>query len=130
MPCSRPQFSDHSALDNYFLCKKFTVQTLLWSLEFVIQIDLEHDNIAVWNLSRSWSISSYEIITKKINKSKTLQKSSWQFQAMRQSPVIIISLMKRHLCIFIYTSPILQRFGHCFIEGLCTSMCVKNIDYF
>ena len=24
------------------------------SLEFVIQIDLEHDNILIWNFARSW----------------------------------------------------------------------------
>ena len=43
---------------NYFLCKRFAVQTLLWSLEFVIQINLEHDTITVLNLARSWSIST------------------------------------------------------------------------
>ena len=32
-------------LANYIVCKRFTVQTLLWSLEFVIQIDLEHNTI-------------------------------------------------------------------------------------
>ena len=31
---------------NDFLCKRFVVQTLLWSLEFVIEINLEHDTIA------------------------------------------------------------------------------------
>ena len=40
--------SDHSGLGNYFVCKRFTVQTLLWSLEFVIQVNLEPDIIAVW----------------------------------------------------------------------------------
>ena len=30
----------------------------LWSLEFVIQINLENDTITVWNLARSWSIST------------------------------------------------------------------------
>ena len=34
-------------LGNYFVCKRFAVQTLLWSLEFVIEINLEHDTIAV-----------------------------------------------------------------------------------
>ena len=46
-------------LGNYFVCKRFTVQTLLWSLEFAMQINLERDTIAVWNLARSWSISKY-----------------------------------------------------------------------
>ena len=32
------------------------VQTPLSSLEFVIQINIEHNTITVWNLSRSWSI--------------------------------------------------------------------------
>ena len=66
--------TDHSGLGNCFVCKRFTVQTLLRSLEFVIQINLEHDTIAVWNLTRSWRSSSYEIITKKINRWKILKK--------------------------------------------------------
>ena len=45
-------------LGNYFVCKRFEVQTLLCSLEFVIQINLKHDTIAVWNVARSSSISS------------------------------------------------------------------------
>ena len=28
-------------------------------LEFLIQINLKHDTIAVWNLAQSWSISNY-----------------------------------------------------------------------
>ena len=36
-----------SGLGNYFVCKRFAVQTLLWPLEFVIQINLEHDTIAI-----------------------------------------------------------------------------------
>ena len=32
---------------HYFVCKRFVVQTLMWSLEFVIQINLEHDTITV-----------------------------------------------------------------------------------
>ena len=35
-----------SGLGKYFLCKIFAFQTLLRSLEFVIQINLEHDTIA------------------------------------------------------------------------------------
>ena len=38
-----------SGLGNYFVCKRFAVHTLLWSLEFAIQINLEHDTIAVNN---------------------------------------------------------------------------------
>ena len=30
-------------LGNYFVCKRFAVQTFLRSLEFVFQINLEHD---------------------------------------------------------------------------------------
>ena len=48
----------HSGLGNYFVCKRFAVQTLLWSLGFVIQINLKHDIIAAWNMARSWSIST------------------------------------------------------------------------
>ena len=36
-----------SGLGNYSVYKRFAVQTLLWSLEFVIQINLEHGTIAV-----------------------------------------------------------------------------------
>ena len=32
-----------SGLGKDFVCKRFAVPTLLWSLEFVIQINLEHD---------------------------------------------------------------------------------------
>ena len=39
-------FSTRSGLGNYFVCKRFVVQALLWSLEFVIEINLEHDTIA------------------------------------------------------------------------------------
>ena len=35
-----------SGLGNYFVSKKFPVQTLRWSLEFVIRTNLEHDTIA------------------------------------------------------------------------------------
>ena len=48
-----------SRLGKYLICEIFAVQTLLWSLEFVIQINLEHDTIAVWNLARSWSILTF-----------------------------------------------------------------------
>ena len=47
-----------SGFGNYFVCKRFVVQTLLWSLEFVIQINIEHDIIVVWNLPQSWNIST------------------------------------------------------------------------
>ena len=36
-----------SGLGNYFVCNRLPVQILLWSLEFVIKINLEHDTIAV-----------------------------------------------------------------------------------
>ena len=36
-----------SGLGNYFVCKRFTVETLLWSLESVIQINLKHNTITV-----------------------------------------------------------------------------------
>ena len=38
--------------------KRLPVETLLWSLEFVIQINLEQDTIAVWNLNQKLSISA------------------------------------------------------------------------
>ena len=48
-----------SGLGNFIVCKRFAVQTLLWSLEFVIQINFEHNTIAVSNLAQSWSISTF-----------------------------------------------------------------------
>ena len=43
-----------SGLLNYFECKRFTVQTLLWSLEFVIQMRLEQDTIAIYLVFLFW----------------------------------------------------------------------------
>ena len=37
-----------SGLGNYFVYKSFAVQTLLWLLEFAIQINLQHDTITVY----------------------------------------------------------------------------------
>ena len=39
----------HDRLDGFGVpeCKRFLVQTVLWSLEFVIQIIIDHDPIAV-----------------------------------------------------------------------------------
>ena len=34
-------------LGNYFVCKRFAVHAVLWSLEFVIQINLERETIAI-----------------------------------------------------------------------------------
>lgn len=45
-----------SGLGNNFRCKRITVQTLL-SLEFAMQINLEHHIITTWDLAQSWSIS-------------------------------------------------------------------------
>ena len=36
-----------NGLGSYFVCKRFTVQTFLWSLEFAIQIHLEHDTVTI-----------------------------------------------------------------------------------
>ena len=44
---------------NFIPCKKFAVQTPLWSLEFVIHQNVKHDTIAVSNLTRSWYISTH-----------------------------------------------------------------------
>ena len=66
--CIRCFYLTHqvSGLVNDFVCKRFAVQTLLWSLEFVILINLEYDTIATlfcdkmievaWN--RMFSLSS------------------------------------------------------------------------
>ena len=37
------------AYGNDFACNRFTVQTFAWSLESVIQINLEHGTIAITN---------------------------------------------------------------------------------
>ena len=58
----RTGYRQPSGLGNYFVGMRFAVQTLLWSLEFVIQVNFEHETIAVWNLARSWSISSFWLI--------------------------------------------------------------------
>ena len=49
----------HGGLGNDFVWKRFAIQTFLWSLGFVIQINIEHDTIAVSNLVRSWNISTF-----------------------------------------------------------------------
>ena len=46
-------------LGNYFVCKGFAVQTLLRSLEFMIQINLERDTIDNF----SWSLSLFMMTT-------------------------------------------------------------------
>ena len=45
------KFDPH--IDKLCITARFAVQTLLWSLEFVILTNLEHDTIAVSNLARS-----------------------------------------------------------------------------
>ena len=43
-----------NGLVNYFVYKRFAVQIFLWLLEFVIQINLEHDTIAIiYNLNKN-----------------------------------------------------------------------------
>ena len=65
-----------SGLLNYFECKRFTVQTLLWSLEFVIQMRLEQDTIAIylvflfWLQTNIWRIPE-NIYLLKLNKKNT-----------------------------------------------------------
>ena len=58
-------------LGSYFICKRFAVQTNLWSLEFVIQINLEHDTIKVnvnfnFNQRNSWCMNYNQHIQNKI----------------------------------------------------------------
>ena len=50
IPCIQSRYLTHgwpSGLGKDFVCKRFAVQTLLWSLEFVIRVNLEHDTIAI-----------------------------------------------------------------------------------
>ena len=49
--CVRSSYLTHEAIRPNILVG-------MWSLKFVIQINLEHDTIAVWNVARSWSIST------------------------------------------------------------------------
>ena len=44
-----------SGIGRYIVCKRFAVETLLWSLEFMIQIKLEPGRTTVWTSTRSWS---------------------------------------------------------------------------
>ena len=46
-------------LGKYFICKRGAAQTVLPSTEFVIQLNLKHDTITIWNLDWSWNISIY-----------------------------------------------------------------------
>ena len=67
-----------SGLGNFFVCKRFAVQTLLWSLEFVIQINLGYDTIKVLRVStqkfsrllgsEGFAFSSLASLQKKPNK--------------------------------------------------------------
>ena len=43
--------------------KRFAVQTLLWSLEIVIQINLEHDNITFLFINRILRLNNLKIKT-------------------------------------------------------------------
>ena len=43
-------------LGNYTVCKSFAVHTLLWSLEFIIHQNLQHDTIAASNLAHTRNI--------------------------------------------------------------------------
>ena len=47
-------------LGNYFACKRFAVQTLLWSQDFVIQTNLEHVAIAVFICCFSYIAKQFE----------------------------------------------------------------------
>ena len=69
--CIRSIYITHEAiwsngLGNYFVYNIFAVQSLVWSQEFVIQISLQHDTIAVWswkylNLVKRKNISIYKL---------------------------------------------------------------------
>ena len=53
MPCSKLKYLNIDQallLGNYVVSKRFAVQTFLWSLEFVIQINIELDTTAEINL--------------------------------------------------------------------------------
>ena len=45
-----------SGFGNYIACKGFAVQTLLWSLEFVIRKNFEHGTIAVKKIKSAYSM--------------------------------------------------------------------------
>ena len=61
--CAQSLYLTPSGLGNDFACKRFAVQTLLWSLGFVIQINLEHDTIAFTNISVVF-ITFYSVVDK------------------------------------------------------------------
>ena len=47
IPVTTGGFELSSQLGTDFVSKRFAVQTLLWSLEFIIQTNLEHGTIAI-----------------------------------------------------------------------------------
>ena len=71
--CLRSSYLMSSRLGNYFVCNRFAVQTFLWSLEFVIQKNLQRDTILAWNVVWSLNISTFNMING-INESKKLAK--------------------------------------------------------
>ena len=64
--CIRSIYITHEAiwsngLGNYFVYSIFAVQSLVWSQEFVIQINHEHDTIAVWSWKYLTTLSQFEV---------------------------------------------------------------------
>ena len=70
-----------SGLGNYFVCKRFAVQTLLGSLKFVIQINLEHD---ISQLQNQWSINIKRIT---INYSTLFKRKTTIFKQKLQKDI-------------------------------------------
>ena len=83
-----------SGLGNYFIFKRFAVQSLLWLLQFVIKINLEHDTIAVWNLVRSWSISTLTSST--FNFLKNLFSHIFSYKVLQR---LYFALSISHICL-------------------------------
>ena len=79
-------------LGNYFVCKRFAAETLLFSLEVVIYINLEHDmshdTIPVWNLARSWSIYKQIFIPVKV---------SFFWKGVQQCGLIVEMMIQKNL---------------------------------
>ena len=101
-----------SGLGNYFVRNRFAVQILLWSLEFTIQINLEHGTITVWNVARSWSISIHncqlKLETFTICLCNSRKISMYQKNAVKKNMLIYYWLEKKGKSTMFLTKVLIQ----------------------
>ena len=56
-----------SGLGNYLICKRFAVKAFLWSVAFVVQINIKHNTIAICENNEQLVTKTLFSITKKLN---------------------------------------------------------------